>query len=451
MAIYYVSLSGNDSDPGTILDPWGTVQYAVKNVIPGDTIMVRGGVYNEALDFSVSGQADAPITLAALLGEPVTINGGTNAVISDLRGTRYWAIEGFTLESDAEYVIDFNAWNIGTHYWIIRNNIIIGAVKIHGSYNLFEGNEVDGEGTLENGVWDLYDPSHHNTYRNNDVHDFILRGFWSMHRTHHNIYEGNHVHHIQGHEYSMGIDLDGYGSVVWEHTIKNNRIHDCDFAGVEVENAFASTLGQNTILNGGRAGVIVINYAEGEEGGGYGGNNCLGLPTDNLVWGNLVAESGDYAGVLVKNAGGVAVLENEIYDGAGPGVFFYTEGEGNLTPGCEVSYNWICGNAGESIRKASDTVEEGNIFEYREEGSMATLKDGESYTFENLGPGTYEAQITVPTGWKCDDSSCPISLQAGEDIDIIVYPIKLGSVTVTVETDPPGSTQEFEITLTKVG
>ena len=68
-----------------------------------------------------------------------------------------------------------------------------------------------------------------------------------MHRTHNSIFENNHVHHIQQQRYSMGIDLDGYGTVEWSHIIRGNHIHDCDQAGIELENTFNSVIENNIV------------------------------------------------------------------------------------------------------------------------------------------------------------------------------------------------------------
>ncbi len=81
----------------------------------------------------------------------------------------------------------------------ISNNFISGTVQIYGAYTLFEGNEVDGtlnDGFLGSGVWDAYPVSHHNIFRNNNVHNFFHRGIWTMIHTHDNLFENNIVHDI---------------------------------------------------------------------------------------------------------------------------------------------------------------------------------------------------------------------------------------------------------------
>ena len=54
-ASFYVSTTGNDSNSGTIDSPWRTIQHAANSVQAGDTVYVRGGVYSESVNISVSG------------------------------------------------------------------------------------------------------------------------------------------------------------------------------------------------------------------------------------------------------------------------------------------------------------------------------------------------------------------------------------------------------------
>ena len=73
---FYVSTTGNDSNPGTILSPWRTIQHAANSVQAGDTVYVRGGVYNESVNISASGSATAgPITFQTFPGENAIVDG----------------------------------------------------------------------------------------------------------------------------------------------------------------------------------------------------------------------------------------------------------------------------------------------------------------------------------------------------------------------------------------
>ncbi len=71
---YYISPSGNDTAPGTLEDPWRTMQKAVDTLMPGDTLFVRGGQYDGVItgwSFEYSGTASQPITITNYPGEQV--------------------------------------------------------------------------------------------------------------------------------------------------------------------------------------------------------------------------------------------------------------------------------------------------------------------------------------------------------------------------------------------
>ncbi|WP_284645667.1 Ig-like domain-containing protein [Paenibacillus silviterrae] len=89
-ATYYVSVTGNDSNPGTLEAPFLTLEKARDAVrqlkqssgLPdgGVTVYLRGGSYNRTGSFLLEGQdsgtADKPIKYRAYPGESVRLNGG---------------------------------------------------------------------------------------------------------------------------------------------------------------------------------------------------------------------------------------------------------------------------------------------------------------------------------------------------------------------------------------
>jgi len=54
---YYVSTTGNDTNPGTLASPWKTINYAASLIGPGVVINVRAGSYNEKVTILNSGAA----------------------------------------------------------------------------------------------------------------------------------------------------------------------------------------------------------------------------------------------------------------------------------------------------------------------------------------------------------------------------------------------------------
>lgn len=72
---WYVATTGSDANAGTLSAPFQTIQRAATLAQPGDTVLIRGGIYHETVTPANSGTASAPIVYAAYNGESVTIDG----------------------------------------------------------------------------------------------------------------------------------------------------------------------------------------------------------------------------------------------------------------------------------------------------------------------------------------------------------------------------------------
>ncbi len=72
---YFVATDGADTDPGSWLRPFGTLQKAANIMRPGDTCYVRGGVYRQVVRPKRSGRQGKPIRFAAWPGEVVVLSG----------------------------------------------------------------------------------------------------------------------------------------------------------------------------------------------------------------------------------------------------------------------------------------------------------------------------------------------------------------------------------------
>ena len=72
----YVATNGSDANPGTLGEPFATIQHAVSVMTPGSTCFIRGGTYREEVDLSgVAGESGAPITLTPYQDEEVILSG----------------------------------------------------------------------------------------------------------------------------------------------------------------------------------------------------------------------------------------------------------------------------------------------------------------------------------------------------------------------------------------
>src|SRR5437016_3908473 len=93
-ATYYVALSGSDSNPGTLAQPWRTIQKAASAMIGGDIALVSPGNYKEYVATTAHGTIGAPITFRA--NPP---NDAANQVVTRQFRVkhRYVVVEGFNL------------------------------------------------------------------------------------------------------------------------------------------------------------------------------------------------------------------------------------------------------------------------------------------------------------------------------------------------------------------
>lgn len=132
---YYVSTTGNDSNPGTLDSPWRTIQHAANTVLAGDTVYVRGGVYNEHVNIPVSGNATAGYTTFQSYPGETAIVDGTHLDIPDgqyglfnIGGQSYLIIQGFEVRNykttSTKYVpVGIYIYGAGSNIQILNNHI----------------------------------------------------------------------------------------------------------------------------------------------------------------------------------------------------------------------------------------------------------------------------------------------------------------------------------------
>jgi hypothetical protein len=132
---YYVSTSGSDSNPGTFSKPWKTIQHAADSVSAGDTVYVRGGVYNELVSITVSGSASAgfitfssyPGELAIVDGQSLKIPGGQWGLLT-IKSQSYVVINGLEIRNyktnkTADTPIGVYVFGSGSNVQIVNNHI----------------------------------------------------------------------------------------------------------------------------------------------------------------------------------------------------------------------------------------------------------------------------------------------------------------------------------------
>ncbi|MDZ8119149.1 DUF1565 domain-containing protein [Pontiella agarivorans] len=87
---YYVSPDGNDNNPGTESQPFKTLQHGINQLSAGNTLLVRGGRYNESVIASgLTGSSASPVVIQAYPDEYVFLDG--TRPISEL-ATGSWSL-----------------------------------------------------------------------------------------------------------------------------------------------------------------------------------------------------------------------------------------------------------------------------------------------------------------------------------------------------------------------
>jgi parallel beta-helix repeat protein len=176
---FYVAPNGKDSGPGTLEQPWGTLQHAVDNLKAGDRALVGSGEYNNGLYFeNKDGEPGRPITIAAAPGaKPVVRLKNLQQYGVVIKGSSYVTVEGleFSYEGPDASAANGERFEAGisvqttdraaglepkiSHHIQIRNNNVHGFPDaginiIQSDYVLAEGNTV-----WNNSKWSKYDTS----------------------------------------------------------------------------------------------------------------------------------------------------------------------------------------------------------------------------------------------------------------------------------------------------
>ena len=145
-ASYYVAMGGSDAYPGTLEQPFATINEAANRAMPGDTVYLRSGTYNQIVYVWRSGTAATPITYSGYPGETTVIDG------QDTLPTADWGAL-FNVEGSYVVVRDLTVQNSNWMGLVLRGQhdqaINVKSYKnkehgilVNGDYGLVENSEV---------------------------------------------------------------------------------------------------------------------------------------------------------------------------------------------------------------------------------------------------------------------------------------------------------------------
>mgnify|MGYP000356010705 FL=1 len=265
---YYVSPTGNDSNPGTETSPWETPGEASSNASPGDTIIFKDGVYpigdsskwsinkkglpGQYITYKSENLHGAKITHSSSTGPEAMISIGIYNSGWVEKQEMYTIIDGFDIQGGRRHAIQAP----GGGQLIIRNNKIHDTgndpIKINSmaDYVLIENNEI-----YNSGLSDACDPgcnsdgiditsSDYITVRNNHIHDIISWGIYTKKGATNAIVEQNLFHDIG----EGGIGL-GESTVTYDSIARNNILYNVADSCLQAAGAKDSGFYNNTCYN----------------------------------------------------------------------------------------------------------------------------------------------------------------------------------------------------------
>ncbi|MHA4811078.1 DUF1565 domain-containing protein [Flavitalea flava] len=274
---YYVAPGGSDTNAGTLNAPFRSINTALTNAVPGDTIFARNGTYGEKIVFPKSGRLNKIISLKAYPGEIPVIDGsglsisGTEALVS-IRNVSYILFEGFDVcnyISTTPWVsingirVEQGAGNIQirrNRIYNIQHNVkasdgrsghaieIIGNTAAVMTNILVEENEIHdchtgySENLTINGYVDGFEVRKNKIYNGENIGIDAAGGYGAnpnpvFNYARNGIISDNEIYNIDmttspvgrvdgagvGHG-AIGIYLDGSRHI----TVERNNVHDCD-------------------------------------------------------------------------------------------------------------------------------------------------------------------------------------------------------------------------------
>jgi parallel beta-helix repeat protein len=311
-ADYYVSKSGNDSNPGTEAQPWKTIQKAANTLTAGDTVYIKAGSYYERVQPQKSGSAGNYITYTAYPGDTVIIDGSGISLpydwggLFDISNRSYIKVSGLQIknagpnDNNCGILVDYG------NYITLENNYTYNTtssgIGVWDSSNItLDGNEVElacndgeqecisvavtdtfvvknnhvhngGPGSIGAEGICLKDGSRNGKAYNNRVHDMNRLGIyldaWDKHTYNIEVYS-NIVYDINGND---GITLASESGGLLENiTIYNNIVYNADENGIAItRNGDSAThpMKNITIINN-----TFYNNGSPDWGGGIGVDN----------------------------------------------------------------------------------------------------------------------------------------------------------------------------------
>ncbi len=312
---YYIAKDGDDSNPGTLSQPWNTIEKANSTLLSGDTVYMRGGTYAQQIRPSNNGTPGNYIIYTNYNNETVTIT--TSDYGANLSSRNYVIVDGIKFNGTKAIQMD------GSQYCVIQNITFNNLNSGDDSMVRFRGAQYCKllNSTLNQGS-------------NRQYCDGVgVSGGSQENRSKYCLIEGNDI------SYSTHFNI--YISKAEKCVVRNNTLHHPDDVN----------LGWNYTQEDGynESRMLIENndlYQEGQTESA-GGNNLHASPNRSIIRYNRNYDPGPYAtGHLdFYNGGSDDILSNKIYNN----VFYKSAGSTALQNTCthagdQTKYNKFVNN-----------------------------------------------------------------------------------------------------------
>ncbi len=305
---YYVSPGGSDSDSGSRTSPWGTVQYALDQVQPGDILTIMPGTYEEALTLNRSGSEGKHIKIQGQSFSNTVLDGGNVARdLFFLDHAGYVEISNLTFARAPRAGLRLSYSNrVKVVNCVFANNGKWGIFTDFSDNTTIENIEVYGS-QEEHGIY-ISNSSDYAEIRNNIVH--------------HNRASGIQINA----DPSMGGDGISSGCI-----IENNLVYENGWDGGAAINL--ASVRDSQIRNN----MVYYNYAGGIAGWDDGQGLNWGCKNLEIIHNTIYFRplEGRWA-ISLKNGSTDATIRNNLLIGGAHGGFEFNT---NSRVGIDIDYN----------------------------------------------------------------------------------------------------------------
>jgi hypothetical protein len=312
-AVYYVSPTGSDTNPGTENQPWRTIRKAADTLIAGDTVYIRSGTYSERVIPKNSGSADHYITYAAYPGDLVTIDGSSVPEkenkepfgLFDIAEKNYIKVSGLKIINSKKAGVYAD---MASHIIIEKNytyNTVSSGIGIWNSNNiLVDNNEI--ELACNDGDQEMITIARTDTFevRNNHVHHggpgtIGGEGIDVKDGSSNGKVYGNRIHDLIN---RPGIYVDAWDKYTHDIEVFQNTIYDIDAYGLELASEEGGLLENIYVYN---------NVIHNNQIVGIGISSCCDDPPKSHPIHNVgIANNTVYNNGWLNDWGGGVSIEN---------------------------------------------------------------------------------------------------------------------------------------------